>query len=148
MATQTRKQAIVARIMDNLQPLQSEGKVRKIRRVKSINALAAVKPSLHVVIGPETVLSEDHRGFACQFPLVIDAMVASSEKDGYDDSDALADEVKRVIELDQQLSGLCVKVEYNGDEPYTNEVAAPEGGTFVFYNVQYRRDRGNPTIGY
>ncbi len=141
------KTQIIKRIMEICQPLIAEQKFRKIERKTTLFLLEPVKPSMHLVIGDETGVVQDERGYTATFPLML-KLIMDDARDPY----ALADEssafVQRQIETDEQLGGLASKITYDGELPFTEEALKPSGGTVLMYVVEYRRLRGDPTTAY
>jgi len=144
------KSRIIARLLELCQPLKAEGKVREVKRVRTVFLLEPVKPNLHLVIGPEAVIGGkegDNRGFTMSFPAWFKIIVADG-RDNYTLSDQMAAFIQERIEADPQLQELCNIVNYEGDEPFTEKELEPAGGIVVMYEVQYRRYRAGPDRNY
>lgn len=141
----TIKQQICARIKTLLDPLVTENKVRLVARKRSLFLLEDVRPAIHIVIGPETVLAEEesHRGYEMEFDCFI-KIIAGKQRDPEDYCDELAGEVQKKIEADLQLNSLASWIKYTGDLPFTFEELKPEGGIVVNYVIRYRRYNADP----
>lgn len=144
----TTKQRIISRVMELLGELKTAGTVRELERKTTPWLLASVLPSIHVVIGPEDNQTDEEelRGYVCEFIVMIKVTVEA--KDPYAAADEIIGPIQTAIESDPQLQGLAVKILYQGDEPFTNDVNSPKGGNMVSYLVQYRRQRANPSSQY
>ena len=137
------------RLLELAEPLRASAGFRKIERKRTLFLLEAVKPAIHLVIGDETVIEEDDRGYRCQFPAMF-KVVVSDTRDTEDASDAAVAYLQEAIEADGQLNGggdkpLANKATYEGELPFTEEISKPEGGAVVSYNIEYRRYRGDVT---
>lgn len=145
----TTKQSIVARIFELLEALKTAGTVRECVRVTTPFMLATVLPSIHLVIGPEDNKTEEEelRGYVCEFPVSIKVTVEDA-RDPYGKAEEIVGPIQEAIEGDPQLNGLAVKILYQGDDPFTNELNKPVGGNMVTYLVQYRRQRAAPGTQY
>ena len=164
MAEASIKRLIIARFLENLKrvapanPQPGEPYLRKVERVTDLTVAAAVTPSVQMAVSDESVVSEDFQGWELEFLIAIKINISSNAKDAegdprrYDEADELVQQVQAVIENDLQLKGpdeaLATMLEYQGEQPFTNEVNAPLGGSIVFYKVKYRRYRGAPDRRY
>lgn len=138
---------IVAAILNALQPLIAEGKMRKIVRVQTDALEEATLPALHVIVGDEIPDGEDSRGYISSFDVVFRSIIEDARNPYVIADDATAF-VQKVMEADPQLGALVRRVTYRGNVPYTIEVTKPRGGNLTTYSVQYGRERGNPTQNY
>lgn len=144
------KVTIIKRLLELVQPLLTNGKLRVIERRSAPFMQQAVKPALHLVIGDESVVGGqdgDNRGFTMEFPADFE-ILAGEARDPYALCDELVAYVQEKVESDAQLSGLVNIVNYSGELPFTNDATKPSGGTLLMYNIQYRRTRGNPALSY
>jgi hypothetical protein len=144
MATLSIEQQYIARIMGLLEPLKARQIVRELARKRTVLTLQAVTPAIHVVFGPEDDVGESNQGaYTLRKPMTL-KLVVSAEKDLDDKTDALKAEVQRVVEADRQLGGMVIDIAYKGDQPFTEDVTSPIGGTLLFYSIDYRRQRAKP----
>lgn len=141
------KSQIINRLLDLAQPLQAEGKFRKIERKSAVLLQESVKPAIHLVIGDEIVMQEDERGYWMEFPAVFQLIIADN-RDPYALADTSVAYLQEKIESDPQLSCLVVKVVYDGELPMTSETEKPVGYTLVNYLIQYRRYKSDPSKNY
>lgn len=145
------KSKIIARLLALCEPLIAEGKVRKIARVRGPFLMESVKDAIHLVVGDETVIGEDVRGFELQFPVMLKLIIRDAS-DAYSKSDQLEAWLQEKIEADPQLQGgaeaVASRVVYQGSLPFTEEALKPDGGTVLMYEVNYRRVRSRPDVSY
>ncbi len=140
------KTRIIKRVLEICAPLVSDGKVRKVERTSSLFLLETIKPSIHLVVGDESGVVEDERGYTANFPLMV-KIILDDARDPYGASDFLVPFVQGKLESDEQLAGLASKITYDGELPFTEEALKPDGGTVLMYLVEYRRMRG-ATVSY
>jgi len=141
------KTKIVKRVLELCEPLKTQLKFRKIERKRTFFLLEAVKPALHLIFGPETMIGEDNRGYTMEFPLTF-KIIVDDARDPYAVADDAQAWLQEQIESDLQLSQLANSIVYEGDNPYTDEELKPDGGILVIYIVQYRRERAKPGVSY
>jgi hypothetical protein len=149
---QNAKQKIMERLLAILDPLKGEQGLRVIERKRTLFLLEPMKPALHVVAGPEIVLEEDNRGYRCEFGLFLKLMVAEA-RNLEDAVDKWVGLIQEKIEMDGQLAGegdgkLALKVTYDGEQPFGEDILKPEGGTVIAYVIEYRRFIGEPDYSY
>jgi len=138
----------IARLMTNLEALKASSVVRDVKRGRA-RFQATQFPSLQIVIGDDVPAEEpeDTRGYTLNFPVEIDIHVA----DYIDRAGALDDLIPQVqvaIEADLTLNNLVTWIKYRGNQLFVNAENSPSGGMTLFYEVQYRRERGAPQTGY
>ncbi len=136
-----------ARIEENLQALVTNGIFRKFDRVSTPAALDGIYPALELIIAPEVVIEEDTAGYVIEFPAEIYILIADP-KAPYAVAVGMAAPVQAAMEGDLQLNSLANSIRYTGDTPFTTAALQPAGGSVLFYTVQYRRKRADPTVGY
>lgn len=147
------KQRIIERAIGLLANLKGEEGIREIERKRTLFLLAAVKPAIHIVTGPEVVLEEDDRGYTLEFPIFFKLMVLEA-RNLEDQVDRMTWKIQAKLETDPQLNGslptasLASKLTYDGEQPFGEEILKPEGGTVIAYVVQYRRYRAEPQVTY
>jgi hypothetical protein len=152
------KAQIIARLLELCQPLATAPvPFRLIERKHTVFLIEAIKPALHLVVGQESQIGEDTRGYTKQFPAWFKIMLADS-RDAYGLADDAAAFIQQAIEADftggdptsgkGQLRGLANKIQYEGEQPFTDEAIKPDGGTVVMYTVEYRTPRGDPYSTY
>lgn len=146
------KQQIIARLLDLAMPLKASAGFRKIERKRTLFLREDVKPAIHLVVGDETVMSEDERGYTMQFPAMFKVLV-SDTRATEDASDKAVAYLQEAIEADPQLNGggnkaLANKATYDGELPFTEEELKPDGGAVVSYVIEYRRYRGDVDQSY
>lgn len=150
---QSIKQRIIERAIALLGNLPGEQGIRAIERARTLFLIAPVKPAIHVVAGPETVIEEDDRGYRCEFSLFFKLMV-NEARNLEDAVDRLTWKIQEKLEADVQLNGtnpqtaLASKLTYDGEQPFGEDVLKPEGGTVIAYVVEYRRYRAEPKSTY
>ena len=148
MSDSIKKQAI-ARILDNLKPLEAAGTVRGVSRGR-MGLLTAQYPWLHVVIGDDAPAEtpEDTRGYTMEFDVAIDICV-TDYLDRAGKLDDLIAQVQTLVEADITLNNLVSWMKPIGENLYEpKEVTTPVGVMSLIYRVQYRRERGAPQTGY
>lgn len=146
------KSQIIARLLAICAPLKAEGRFREIKRASAPFLIPSLKPCIHLVVGDEIKVLEDIQGYTLEFPVTFDLIVADAS-DPYTLADESAAYLQEKVESDQQLmnnegSGFCSSVVYDGELPYTSEITRPVGGALVMYLVRYRRNRANPSQNY
>jgi hypothetical protein len=141
------KTRIVKRVLEICQPLVTDGKVRLVVRKSSLFLLEPIKPAIHLVVGDESDVVEDERGYTARFPLMV-KIILDDARDPYGASDFIVPFVQGNMEADEQLDGLASKITYDGELPFTEEALKPDGGTVLMYLVEYRRMRGDATVSY
>lgn len=141
------KQQIIARLLALAEPLKTDGTLRLIARKRTLFLLEPIKPALHLVVGDETVIGQDFRGYTCEIPVLLKLILADT-RDAEGKGDELAAYLQKQIESDDQLSTLAVSITYDGELPFTEEELKPEGGTVLAYVIQYRRERAGPETSY
>jgi hypothetical protein len=143
----TIKQKIIARLLELAQPLRSSAGVRVIERKRTLFLVEPVKPAIHLVIGDETVVGEDTRGYVHEFPITF-KIIMSDTRDAYNAVDGMVGFLQSQIESDPQLNDLAVVIKFDGELPFTEELLKPDGGSAVMYVIQYRRVKGDPYTRY
>lgn len=157
MPTDLRRQNIKQRINERVLALMTElGKtagIREIARKRTLFELAAIKPALHLVTGPEIVLEEDNRGYRLEYPVFFKLFV-SEARNLEDEVDRYVGLIQETVETDSQLAAdnnanaLALKVTYDGEQPFGEEILKPGGGTVVAYRIEYRRYIAEPKYNY
>src|SRR4051812_4215655 len=119
MADSIKKQ-IVARLLAVMEPLKAnDPPIRGISRRRGFGPAQDALPSIELIIGEETRVSDETRGGELQFPIFIKINVGGG-RDTYDQADTLAAVVQTEVEGDDQLSGLCNNLTYHGETPFSN----------------------------
>lgn len=142
------KRQIAARLLAIAQPLKtSDFGFRLVERKSTPFLLEPTKPAIHLIILPETPIDQDERGYTIEFHALY-KIIVDDARDPYDLCDRAAGYLQNQIESDgsnpMQLGGLVSKLEYAGDQPFTEEALKPDGGNAVTYLINYRRMRGDP----
>ena len=135
------KKRILKRIEERLGRLETEGKVREVKRTQNLLILAAVTPAIHFTAASEVEIAKDIRGRTYQFPLGI--KIKSDEADPEIVDDIVA-EVQTIIESELQLEGLCIQIDGGTDNPFISAEDSETGGSILLYDITYRRKLGNP----
>lgn len=147
------KKKIMDRVVSNLSVLVSGtnptpvDRVRQVTREMDLLKWSEHLPALMLYDGQEEPVGEDERGVTVQFPLAI-KLLWIDPRDLTRIKDALVPEVQRVMESDLQLNGLANWVKGGEEQPFINEIGKPQGGCLVLYEVEYRRQWGNPYASY
>ena len=149
------KSAIFARLVANLQGLKDQQVFASISRELDPVKSSQTMPSLCIYDGPEIEIGRDNRGRTYEFPLTLRILLESATSLA-ELKDKLVPEVQVILELDPQLNGLpnldgpalAIVVDGGVETPLLNELNSPVGGAWLEYTVQYRRQRGDPTITY
>ncbi|MBC8095035.1 MAG: hypothetical protein H7Y43_04410 [Akkermansiaceae bacterium] len=146
------KKRIIARVLDVCQQIKEEGIVRLAVRKQGLFLSESVDPALHVVTGDESVISEDSHGYNCKFPVAFQ-FIFKEARDPYGMGDDFEAAIQGKIEADDQLlledgTGLCSKITYEGSTPVISEEAKPSCLTIVMYQIEYRRRKARPDLGY
>jgi hypothetical protein len=135
------KNAILAKVVaiespSGLRP----GQTRITRNILLTEGVAS--PCCLIEFGKETPDGEDTRGINKQMPFTLRIIAPANQLDD------LESEVVTAIESDRQLGGLCVDIEYLGDDPYLDTAQGEDGGIFKDYLVKYRTRAAAPGSGY
>lgn len=144
---QSVKSQILARVVDLVSVMKSDGTFRLLERRNALFLTEAIRPALHIVSGDETALVEDERGYTMKFPLVFQA-IYDAQRDPYGAADNFEAALQRIIESDEQLAGLASKITYEGASPFVSEEQKPAALVVVMYQVEYRRLRSKPEKNY
>ena len=141
------KSQIFTRILANFQGLLDAQVFASITRELDPVKSSQVMPSLMIYDGDESEVSRDTRGRTCEFPLGL-KILFEAPTGLADKKDELVPQIQAIMETDIQLNGLAVVVDGGEEQPFINEIGSPVGGALLFYTVQYRRVRGDPSATY
>lgn len=152
---QSIKQRIIERILELCEPMKGAHGVRVIERKRTLFLVEAVKPAIHLVVGPEIVLEEDNRGYRCEFSVFLKILVEDA-RNVADVADSIVWKLQTAIEGDAQLNAgdedtsdaLAIKTTYDGEQPFGEDILKPEGGAVLGYVVEYRRLIAQPKSNY
>jgi hypothetical protein len=143
------KAQIIKRVLSNLGAMvdnanpTAKGKVRQVSREMDLLKWGSFLPAIMVYDGDEEFSEEDNRGVTVRFPLAV-KIIWEDQRSLARLKDELVPEVQRIMESDIQLGGLANWVKGGEEQPFIAEIGKPQGGSFVYYEVEYRRKRGNP----
>lgn len=138
---------IIAQILDLLNPLIAQNKVRSVDRVHALFLQAAIKPALHLVVGDEVQVAQDNRGYTAEIGMFFE-IIFDEVRDPEGKADELAAFIQRRVEADPQINRLANEITFKGVRNFVNDAIAPEALSIVQYTLQYRRERGNPDQNY
>lgn len=138
---------IIAQLESVLTPLKTAGTVRELAVRNSAAHGAKALPALHIVPGDEQRLAEDTQGLTLERAYLF-KLVFGQVRAPFDKAADLVQAVQEAIETDGQLNGLAVSITYQGEQPWISDDTEAVEGTFLLYQVQYRRRRAAASSGY
>lgn len=140
-------QRCLDKIVMQLNPLAEQAVLREIAVRLSVVHGAKAQPALHVIPGDETAAEEDVCGYTCTRPILL-KLTFSEYRDPFTRAAQLVAAVQAALESDATLGGIAVKWVYRGEQPFITEATQPLEGTFLHYELVYRRKSGQPDQGY
>ena len=141
-------QQINDQLITTLTALKDAGTVRELAlRNTSAHGVKAL-PALHVVPGDEQQIAEDSQGYTLRRTYLLKVAFAPA-RDNFEKAAELVAAIQAALESDLQLSNLAAGgILYRGEQPWISDETEAVEGTFLTYDVTYRRRRAAAATGY
>lgn len=134
-------------ILAQLQPLADDGSFREVAVRLSAITDAKAYPACHVIPGDETTGEADICGYTLTRQILI-KITFSEYREPFGKAAELVAAVQRAVESDRELNGLAKGFEYTGEQPFITDSTTPMAGTFLTYQLTYRRKVADPDTSY
>jgi hypothetical protein len=143
------KKRVIAAILGVLNGLRTTAGVQKVERRRSIAvAQRVVSKSIILVVGDESVIGQDTRGYTLEFPINVKLEERCTVDQAWDRMEDFQVAVEDALEADITLGGVINALRYEGEVDLTGDAESTNYQRVLAYVVQYRRVRGSATTGY
>lgn len=141
-------QQINDQFLTALAGLKTAGTVRELALRNSSAHGAKALPALHIVPGDEQQIGEDGQGYTLRRSYLL-KLAFGPAREPFTKAAELVAAVQDTIEADLQMASLASGgILYRGEQPWISDDTEAVEGTFLLYDVTYRRRRAASDEGY
>ena len=143
--------SVLSSCLENLRtqllPLLEDGSFREVEMRLSVAHECKAAPALHIIPGDESAAEEDTCGYTMTRQILL-KVIFGTTRDPFCRAAELVAFVQAALEKDETLGGKAIRCTYRGEQPFITDATSPQEGTFVQYELVYRRKTARPDLQY